>query len=103
MMFARRRIQRLGPYPSLVLVLLPTLLVEPLKIVALYVAGEGHWLTGTAMIIAAYAASLLVVERLFKMVKPKLMTLPWFANLWVWFTDQRHKAWAWFRTLAYCD
>ncbi len=75
MVFARRQIQRLGPYASLVLVLLPALLVEPLKIVALCIAGEGHWLTGTAMIVAAYATSLLVVERLFEMVKPKLMTL----------------------------
>jgi hypothetical protein len=35
-------------------------------------------MTGTGMMIAAYAASLLVVERLFKIVKPKLMTLNWF-------------------------
>lgn len=34
------------------------------------------------MIIFAYAASLLVVERLFTMVKPKLLKLHWFARLW---------------------
>lgn len=67
-----RRIQQLGPYPSLILMLLPVLLVEPLKFVALFVAGKGHWLTGTGMIVGAYAASLLCVERLFRVVKPKL-------------------------------
>ena len=34
------------------------------------------------MIIAAYVGSLFVVERLFRIVKPKLMTLSWFAKLW---------------------
>src|SRR6266436_8119877 len=72
---ARRRIQKLSPYLSLALLLVPLILVEPLKLVALFVAGEGHWLSGTGMIIGAYAVSLLVVERLFRVVKPKLMTL----------------------------
>ena len=80
----RRRIQQLGPYQSLALLVVPTGLVEPLKIVALFVAGKGHWLTSTAMIIGAYAVSLLIVERLFRMVKPKLMLLGWFASLWIW-------------------
>jgi hypothetical protein len=51
-----------GPYQSLLLI--PTSLVEPLKLTAVAVAGEGHWITGTVMIVVAYAASLLLVERL---------------------------------------
>lgn len=94
---ARRRIQKLGPYQSLILVLLPTLLVEPLKLVAVYVAGEGHWLSGTGIMIAAYAVSLLVVERLFTLAKPKLMTIGWFATFWIWYTNVRRKTWTWFR------
>ena len=52
-------------------------LIEPLQIVALFVAGGGHWLSSTAMIVGAYAVSLLIIERLFRAVKPKLMTLRW--------------------------
>jgi hypothetical protein len=63
---ARRRIQKLGPYQSMALLLVPVTLVEPLKFIALFVAGEGHWLTGTGMILGAYAVSILVVERLFR-------------------------------------
>jgi len=63
--------------------------------IALFVAGEGHWLTGTGMIIGAYAASLLVVERLFKIVKPKLMTLSWFARLWTQWMALRNKLNPW--------
>jgi hypothetical protein len=78
----RRRLQKISPYLSLVLLLIPLLLVEPLKVVALVVAGKGHWFTGTGMLVVAYAASLLVVERLFRVVKPKLMMMDWFARLW---------------------
>ena len=77
----RRFVERLGPHQSLVLLLIPTSLVEPLKLIGVAVAGEGHWITGTVMIVVAYAASLLLVERLFIIVKPKLLTLPWFARL----------------------
>ena len=95
--FARRQIQQLGPYQSLALILLPILLVEPLKVAAVFVAGEGHWLAGTGILVASYATSLVFVERLFKVVKPKLMTMNWFASIWIWFTAVRDKAWVWFR------
>jgi hypothetical protein len=91
----RRRIQKLGPYPSFVLMLVPLLLVEPLKLVALFVVGKGHWLTGTGMMIAVYAVSLLLLERLFRVVKPKLMMLDWFARLWMWFVTLRNKFFPW--------
>src|SRR5467141_589492 len=88
---ARRMIQKLGPYQSLALLLVPVTLVEPLKLLALLVAVEGHWLTGTAMIVGAYAVSLLFVEPLFRLVKPRLMTLSWFAKLWTLFVATRNK------------
>jgi len=34
------------------LLAVPTATVEPLKLVAVAVAGEGHWIAGTAMIVA---------------------------------------------------
>jgi hypothetical protein len=93
----RRSIEALGPYQSLVLLLIPTSLVEPLKLIAVAIAGHGHWITGTAMIIGAYLASLLLVERLFRIVKPKLLMLGWFAHLWSYVVIARSKAIAIFR------
>jgi hypothetical protein len=78
----KRRIENLGPYQSLFLLAVPTATVEPLKLVAVAVAGEGHWIAGTAMIVTCYLLSLVLVERLFIIVKPKLLTIPWFAKLW---------------------
>jgi hypothetical protein len=76
---------------------IPTGLVEPLKLIAVAVAGEGHWITGTVMIIVAYGFSLLFVERLFQIVKPKLLSLPWFAWLWNWVLVVRDKVVGLFR------
>jgi hypothetical protein len=78
----RQAIEGLSPYQSLALLAVPISVAEPMKMVAVALAGEGHWLTGAAVIVAAYGASLLVVERLFMVVKPKLLQLHWFARLW---------------------
>jgi hypothetical protein len=86
-MSLRRTIEGLGPYPSLLLLALPTATVEPLKLAAVALAGKGHWITGTIMIGACYAFSLLVVERLFVIVKPKLLSIPWFATVWQTFVS----------------
>jgi hypothetical protein len=98
---ARRWIQKLSPYTSMALLAVPLILVEPLKMVALFVAGKGHWLAGTWMIVAAYAGSLLIVERLFRTVKPKLMLVSWFAASWMWFVGLRDKAIASVRSNAF--
>ena len=89
----RHRIEGLGPYQSLLLLAVPTSIVEPLKLVAVAIAGEGHWVTGTLVILAAYAASLLLVERLFAIVKPKLMMLGWLARLWTRIVNLRVVRW----------
>jgi hypothetical protein len=75
-MSLKRTIERLGPCPSLFLLALPAATAEPLKLVAVAVAGKGHWVTGTVMIVVCYAFSLLVVERLFAIVKPKTSYAP---------------------------
>ena len=87
----RERIESLGPYPSLFLLAIPTAFVESLKLVAL--AGDGHWISGSCMVIAAYATSFLVLERLFLVVKPKIMTLGWFARIWHWLFSLRLVKW----------
>ena len=93
----RRHIRRLGPYQSLALLAIATSLVEPLKIFAVAIAGAGHWIAGTITIVCAYTVSLLLVERLFEIVKPQLLTLPWFARLWNWFVARRNNVLGWLR------
>lgn len=98
----RERIDRLGPYPSLLLLAVPVVVIEPLKIGALAILGSGRIVLGTISLIASHGLSLIIIERLFEAVKPKLLTMRWFAVTWGWFADLRdqilawlHSTWAW--------
>lgn len=77
-----RIIRRLGPYASLLLLAIPFCIVEPVKILAMFKIANGNWLLGTTFMVAAYAVSALVVERLFKLVKSKILRIGWFETLW---------------------
>ena len=88
----RRRIRRIGPYTATLIVLVPLMIIEPLKLVAVAIAGAGHWFTGTIVLIAAYAGSLFVVERLFRLLKPNIMRAPMLARAWARFVMLRGRA-----------
>ena len=93
----RHFVQRLNPYIALALLAVPIAIVEPLKLIGLFIFGKGHWITGSFVMLFAYAGSLLAVERLFKIVKPKLMTLHWFAAPWKWLMSVRQKTSQWWQ------
>jgi hypothetical protein len=95
----RRRLERLGPYASLVVLAIPLTIVEPFKLVAVLVAGGGHFVTGIFFLICTYVVSLLGTEWLFGVLKPKLMMLPWFAKSWRWFLMLRRRAIRWLRNM----
>jgi hypothetical protein len=97
----QRQIERLPPYPALALVAVPLAVVEPLKLATLFIVGKGHWIIGVAGMICAYALSLLVTERLFQIVKPKLLKLRWFRTLWGWFIAARDKTFDYLRRPAH--
>ena len=91
----RRQIERLPPYPALLILAVPLAVVEPLKLATVFIAGEGHWITGGLVMVFAYAVSLFVTHWLFVVVKPKLLALPWFARAWARFVALRDRAWRW--------
>src|SRR5689334_177821 len=74
-----RWIETLGPYPSLGLILIPVILLEPVKPIAGYLMATGHWLDGVSLIAVGELLKIFFVERLFQLTKPKLMTIPVFA------------------------
>lgn len=61
------------------------------KLVALAIFGKGHWLGGIVVMITAYGVSILFIHRCFRIVKPKLLKLRWFATVWRMFTGLRAK------------
>ena len=59
------------------------------------VAGDGHFIAGTLVMIIAYSGSFFVSERLFRVLKPKLLILPWFGMMWSWFVTVRDMSLGW--------
>lgn len=88
----------LPPYAILVLLAVPLAFAEPAKVYALLLMGEGHFVTGLAMMAVAYLVSLVIVERIYNAGERKLKTISWFARLMSWLVDIRDRLFAWART-----
>lgn len=93
----RRNVRGLNPYLALFVLLLPFAIIEPLKLAAVIVFGKGHWIAGLIVMFTAYAASIFFLEWLFKIVKPKLLDLPWFERTYKKYAAIRRKLSDWLR------
>jgi hypothetical protein len=69
----------LRPYPTLLLFAVPVVVLEPIKPVALYLAGTGHIAVGVSIFAAGELVKLVFVERLFSVSRDKLLSIPAFA------------------------
>jgi hypothetical protein len=74
------RIRALRPYPALCVFLLPTLLLFPVKLLALFAIASGHVFTGVCAIVVAKIGGAALLARLYLLTRASLLTLPWFAR-----------------------
>ena len=72
-------ITRLPPRAALLLLLLPTLGLVPVKLIALWLIARGEPLAGLAVIVTAKLLGTAVLAWLFALTQPALMRMPWFA------------------------
>jgi hypothetical protein len=85
-----RWIGTLQPRAAMAVFVLPSLLLLPVKVLALWLIGSGHALLGAATVVAAKLVGTALVARLFSLTRPALMQLAWFAALhgrWVAWKD----------------
>lgn len=75
-----RWIASLPPYAALAIFLVPSALLLPIKLIALWFISRSWVVMGTVVIVAAKVIGTAVVARLFTLTQPALMTLPWFAR-----------------------
>jgi hypothetical protein len=80
------RIARLPPYAALVVFLLPSLGLIPVKLAALWFIARGHAGLGLAVIVLAKVAGTAVLARLFSLTRTSLLQLGWFARLYARWT-----------------
>src|SRR5262249_10036109 len=71
-------IERLPPYPTLLVFLIPVLLLLPLKVVGLWMLAHGSWLGALIVLSLAKGVSLGGTAFIFDLTRPKLLELSWF-------------------------
>jgi hypothetical protein len=95
-------IERLPPWAALIVLLLPSLLLVPAKIGALWLIASGEKSLGVVAIVVAKVVGTAIVARLFALTRPALLRLSWFASTyarWVAWKDvlmaSVRASWAW--------
>jgi hypothetical protein len=77
-----RSISRLPPYATLALFLIPLAIIEPFKIVSLWLIAKHHWILGAAGFVAAKFVGFGLVAFLFDCTRDKLLSIAWVAAIY---------------------
>lgn len=85
-------VERLPPYPSLLVFLIPVVIILPFKLVGVALIAKGHAVLGLCTFIAAKLVGFGATAFLYETCKSKLMQIPAFLRVYDW--CQRAKAWA---------
>jgi hypothetical protein len=72
----------LPPYGALVVLAVPSLLLLPLKLVALWLVASGQALLAGLLLVLSKVVGTALVARLFLLTRPQLMQIAWFARLY---------------------
>jgi len=94
------RLVRLPPYAALAAFVAPSILILPIKLIALWFAAMGHYGMALGAVIAGKMLGTAVLARLYRILRPTLMTIPWFARLDTRFFYWRDQAYAFVRSLG---
>ena len=95
-------ITRLPPYAALIVFVLPTTLLLPLKFLALFLVAQGQLFLASLLFVAAKVVATALIARLFMLTQPALMQIGWFAwgygTLMPWkeaLTARVRSSWVW--------
>jgi hypothetical protein len=75
----RTEIGSLNRYSALLLLLVPWLILEPLKPLSIVLFTHKHHLSATLLMVGGEVIKLTLLEQIFDVTKPKLLTFGWFA------------------------
>ncbi|HEX2841225.1 hypothetical protein [Hyphomicrobium sp.] len=74
----------LPPYGALVALAIPTSILFPLKLLAVYLVAQGQIFAAGLLFVGAKIASTALIARIFLLTKPALMQIGWFAAAHDW-------------------
>jgi hypothetical protein len=87
-------IARLPPYAALVVFAAPTLILVPLKLLAVWLLANEQFAAATGLFLGAKIASTALIARLFVLTRPALMQIAWFARAYNWFMPWKDRLFA---------
>ncbi len=73
---------RLAPYPTLAIFLIPLVASEPIKLGSFWLFAQKQWFAGSATFLFAEILRFGLVAFLFTACKDKLLSIPWFKKLY---------------------
>jgi hypothetical protein len=76
------RLARLPSMLALTVLLIPVVLLFPVKIAGLWMIGSGRFMMGCCTMLLAKILSTAIVARIFLATRPQLLRMPWFARLY---------------------
>jgi hypothetical protein len=88
----RRFMERLPPYPTLIVFLIPAIVHELMKVGAFFLFHRHQWMAGVLTYVAADIMGIALVAFLFETCKEKLLSIPWFA--WCYARFEAAHVWA---------
>jgi hypothetical protein len=99
---AERVITGLPPYGALAAFIGPSIVLLPLKLLALYLITNGHAVMAALLFIGAKLVGTAVLARLYILTSPKLLQIGWFARAHDWLMPWKvaifvriRASWAW--------
>ena len=93
-------IGRTPPYLVLLMLAVPFVVLEPLKVFALYWFALGHLVQGGILLVVAHGLSILTLDRIYHAGKGQLDKIGWFARLMSWVVGLRDWAFGWVKQSA---
>ena len=87
-----RAIDRLPPWATLIVFVVPVALLFPIKLLGLWLLARGYWLSAIGTLLLAKLVGLGVTAFVFDVTRDKLLQMDWFRRMYDWFMWAR--SWA---------
>jgi hypothetical protein len=75
-------IERLPPYPTLLIFLIPPIVLFPFKLLGLWMLAHGSWLGAMTVLVLAKLVGTGIAAFIFDLTRPKLLQIGWFRWLY---------------------
>lgn len=94
------RIAALPPYGALAVLLLPSLLLVPVKLLGLWLLTRGLVLWSLLLVVSSKIAGTALLAQLFTLTRPQLMRIGWFERGYARWTAWKNRWLEWVRATA---